>query len=462
MQRAVLIPLIVACALFMENMDSTVITTSLPAIAADIGESPLALKLALTSYLVSLAVFIPISGWVADRYGSRTVFAAAIGVFMGGSLLCAASDSLHAFVIARFLQGIGGAMMVPVGRLVLMRAVEKRDYVAALNYLTIPALLGPVIGPALGGAITLYFHWRWIFLINIPIGILGIFLVLRHIPDVREANNPQFDLAGFALSGVGLSLSMLGFSALGGHLLPMPITAACIVAGAAALVAYVRHAQRIEHPVIDLRLFRVPTFWHGVVPGSLFRIGLGATPFLLPLLFQIGFGLDPLQSGLLTCATAVGAMFMKTTTVYILRRWGFRTVLWVNGVAASAILVVYGLFTGTTPHAIITAVLLLSGCLRSLQFTALNAVTLADIAPPDMSQATSISSMAQRLSQSIGIAVAAYLLQISSALQGHATLETVDFWPVFVAIALISVVAPLIHLRLSKDAGLEVSGHMKA
>ena len=268
MQRAVLIPLIVACALFMENMDSTVITTSLPAIAADIGESPLALKLALTSYLVSLAVFIPISGWVADRYGSRTVFAAAIGVFMGGSLLCAASDSLHAFVIARFLQGIGGAMMVPVGRLVLMRAVEKRDYVAALNYLTIPALLGPVIGPALGGAITLYFHWRWIFLINIPIGILGIFLVLRHIPNVREADIPRFDLRGFALSGVGLSLSMLGFSALGGHLLPMPITAACIVAGAAALFAYVRHAQRIEHPVIDLRLFRVPTFWHGVVPEA--------------------------------------------------------------------------------------------------------------------------------------------------------------------------------------------------
>ena len=172
---------------------------------------------------------------MADRYGSRTVFAAAIGVFMGGSLLCAASDSLHAFVIARFLQGIGGAMMVPVGRLVLMRAVEKRDYVAALNYLTIPALLGPVIGPALGGAITLYFHWRWIFLINIPIGILGIFLVLRHIPNVREADIPQFDLRGFALSGIGLSLSMLGFSALGGDLLPLPVTAACIVAGAAAL-----------------------------------------------------------------------------------------------------------------------------------------------------------------------------------------------------------------------------------
>jgi hypothetical protein len=195
------------------------------------------------------------------------------------------------------------------------------------------------------------------------------------------------------------------------------------VAGAAALFAYMRHAQRIEHPVIDLRLFRVPTFWHGVVPGSLFRIGLGATPFLLPLLFQIGFGLNPLQSGLLTCATAGGAMFMKTTTVYILRRWGFRTVLTVNGIAASAIIVTYGLFTGTTPHAIITAVLLLSGCLRSLQFTALNALTLADIALPDMSQATSISSMAQRLAQSIGIAVGAYLRRSQRRAAGCAALR---------------------------------------
>ena len=204
-RRAVLIPLIVACALFMENMDSTVIATSLPAIAVDIGESPLALKLALTSYLVGLAVFIPISSWVADRFGSRTVFASAIIVFVMGSLLCAGSSTLAAFVAARFLQGAGGAMMVPVGRLVLLRAVPKSELVAALNYLTIPALLGPVTGPALGGAITLYFHWRWIFLINLPIGVLGLYLVLRHIPNVKEEKLPALDVSGFALSGIGLS-----------------------------------------------------------------------------------------------------------------------------------------------------------------------------------------------------------------------------------------------------------------
>src|SRR6266851_1553589 len=294
MERNVLIPLIVACSLFMENMDSTVIATSLPAIAVDIGESPLALKLALTSYLVGLAVFIPISGWVADRLGSRTVFASAIVVFVAGSLL---------------------------------RAVPKNELVAALNYLTIPALLGPVTGPALGGAITLYFHWRWIFLINLPIGVLGLYLVLRHIPNVKEPEMPPLDLAGFALTGVGLSVLMLGISSLGGHLLPEKITAACIVLGALALAAYPWHARRTAHPVIDLSLLKLPTFHTGVVAGSLFRIGVGATPFLLPLLLQLGFGMNPLQSGLLTCATAVGAMFMKTLTTIILKRFGFRRVL---------------------------------------------------------------------------------------------------------------------------------------
>jgi EmrB/QacA subfamily drug resistance transporter len=459
MQRNVLIPLIVACALFMENMDSTVIATSLPAIATDIGESPLALKLALTSYLVSLAVFIPISGWVADRYGSRSVFAWAIVVFIGGSLLCAASTTLEAFVISRFLQGIGGAMMVPVGRLVLMRAIPKHDYVAALNYLTVPALLGPVTGPALGGAITLYFHWRYIFIINIPIGILGLYLVLRHIPDIRETGMPAFDMRGFALSGLGLSVLMLGFSALGGHLLPLPVATACIVAGFVTLLLYVRHARRTAHPVLDLRLLKLPTFWNGVVAGSVFRAGLGATPFLLPLLFQLGFGLDPLQSGLLTCTTAIGAMFIKTLTVFILRRFGFRTVLSINGVAASLVVMAFGLFSSTTPHSIIALVLLLSGCLRSLQFTALNAISFADIAPEKMSQAASFSSMAQRLSQSAGIAAGAYLLQLSSNAQGHASIVAADFWPAFVGIGLVSALAPLLHLRLPPQAGIEVSGH---
>lgn len=460
MQRNVLIPLIVACALFMENMDATVITTSLPAIALDIGVNPIALKLALTSYLVSLAVFIPISGWLADRFGSRTVFASAIVVFVGGSLLCAAADTLAWFIVARFVQGMGGAMMVPVGRLVLMRAIPKHQYVAALNYLTIPALLGPVMGPALGGAITLYFHWRWIFLINVPIGALGLYLVLRHIPNVREVRVPAFDGRGFALAGIGLALLMLGLSSLGGHLLDATSTVMCVVVGASTLAAYGVHALRSAHPVIDLRLFRLPTFFHGVAVGGVFRMGVGATPFLLPLLLQLGFGLDPLQSGILTCSTAVGAMFMKTLTVRILRRHGFRTVLCVNGVIASLSIALYGWFTATTPHLVIAAILLVSGCMRSLQFTALQAIAFADIEPQAMSQAASVSSMAQRLAQSVGIAAGAYLLELSGALNGHAGIVASDFPPVFLSIAVLSVVAPLWHLRLDRDAGMAVSGHL--
>jgi len=444
----------------MENMDSTVITTSLPAIAADIGENPLALKLALTSYLVSLAVFIPISGWVADRYGSRTVFTAAILVFIGGSLLCALSNSLTAFVVARFLQGMGGAMMVPVGRLVLMRAVPKEEYVSALNYLTLPALLGPVIGPALGGAITLYFHWRWIFIINLPIGVLGLVLVHRFIPNLREAAVPPFDWRGFALSGIGLSVLMLGLSALGGHLLPAAVTAASIGGGGVILLAYTRHARRTPHPSLDLRLFRLPTFFNGVAAGAPFRIGVGATPFLLPLLLQLGFGLDPLQSGLLTCATAVGAMFMKTLTVAILKRWGFRRVLLVNALLTAVSVMACAAFTAATAHVVIVLVLVISGCLRSLQFTALQALSFADATPANMSQATSVASMAQRLAQTLGITAGAYALELSSLVQGHPSIVAADFPPAFIAVGAIAAVSVLLHRRLPRTAGTAVSGHV--
>lgn len=459
MQRFVLIPLIVACALFMENMDSTVITTSLPAIAQDIGESPIALKLALTSYLVALAVFIPISGWVADKFGARVVFASAIVVFMGGSLLCAVSESLAWFVAARFLQGMGGAMMVPVGRLVILRTAPKNELVSALNYLTLPALLGPIIGPPLGGLITLYLSWHWIFLINIPIGIVGLILVLRHIPNVREPEVPALDLRGFLLLGAGLSVLMLGLSAIGGHLVSNRVALACVAAGTLLVLGYVLHARRIAHPLVNLELLKFQSFHTGVVAGSLFRIGMGATPFLLPLLLQLGFGLDPFHSGLLTCATAAGAMFMKTLTVYILKRYGFRTVLVANGVLASASVAVCGLFTAATPHMLIVIILLASGCVRSLQFTALSAISFAEISRSAMSQASSVSSMTQRVTQSLGIVIGAFALEISSSLQGHETIVAADFGPAFFAAGLLSVSAILFHRRLPADAGSEISGH---
>ncbi|MFS8087108.1 MAG: MFS transporter [Acidobacteriota bacterium] len=458
MQRQVLIPLIVACALFMENMDSTVLATSLPAIAADIGENPLALKLALTSYLVALAIFIPISSWVADRYGSRKIFAAAIVVFLAGSLMCAASSSLPLFVVARFIQGIGGAMMVPVGRLVLLKTVPKSGLVVALNYITIPALLGPIIGPPLGGLITQYFHWRGIFLINVPISILGLFLVLRHIPNIREDQLPPLDLRGFVMLGCGLSLLMLGLSALGGHLLPATVIAACIALGTLVLAGYGRHARRVANPVVDFRLLQFATFRAGVLGGSLFRIGAGATPFLLPLMFQLGFGLDPFHSGLLTCTTAVGAMFMKPLIVVILKNYGFRQVMIVNALVSSGALALYGLFTAQTPYAVVITVLMLSGCLRSLQFTTVGAIGFADITKESMSPAASLQSMTQRLAQSLGVALGAYALELSSRVQGHTAIVAADFWPAFLVVGLISLCSVFYNVALPKDAGAELSG----
>lgn len=459
MQRSTLIPLIVACALFMEHMDSTVIATSLPAIAADLGENPLALKLALTAYLVALAVFIPVSGWVADRYGSRTVFAWAIGVFMLGSLLSGASGSLEGFVGARFLQGIGGAMMVPVGRLVLLRAIPKSELVAALNLLTIPAMIAPLLGPPIGGLITQAAHWRWIFLINLPIGALGLFLVLKHIPNVRETDNPPLDLPGFALSSFGLSVLMLGVSTLGGHLLARSVSLGCLAAGALVLAFYVRHALRAAHPVLDLSLLRQPGFLNGVAAGGMFRVGLGSLAFLLPLMLQLGFGMSPFDSGMVICASAAGVMVMKTATVWVLKRYGFRRVLVTNCMIAGGSFALCGLFSASTPYWVMVGVLFASGCLRSLQFTALNAITFAEVHGKQMSRATSFSGMAQRLAQSVGIAIGAYILEIVSALHGHAGLQASDFPPAFFAMALISCTAVLVHARMPEGVGAEMSGH---
>src|SRR5271154_4309893 len=297
MRSPLLTALIIATALFMENMDGTVISTSLPAIARDLHQDPIVLKLALTSYMLTLAVFIPASGWVADRFGARTVFCSAIVVFTLGSILCGASSSLSTLIAARVFEGLGGAMMVPVGRLVLLRSVAKSDLVSAMAYLTVPALIGPVAGPPLGGFITTYFHWRWIFWINVPIGVLGVLLSLRFIQNLREEVVPRFDFKGFVWSGVGLLSLISGLSTIGRGIAPAWEVVAMVGIGALALAAYARHADDNEDAIIDLKLLRIPTFFAGVIGGLIFRVGIGAMPFLLPLLLQIGFGFTPFQSG---------------------------------------------------------------------------------------------------------------------------------------------------------------------
>ncbi|KFN45858.1 MFS transporter [Arenimonas metalli] len=449
--------LIVACALFIENMDSTAIATSLPAIAADLGTEPIALKLALTAYLLALAVFIPVSGWVADRFGARSTFMAAIAVFLLGSLACAASGTLEQMVAARFLQGMGGALMVPVGRLVLLRTVPKSELVQALSWLTIPALVAPIIGPPLGGLISTYSDWRWIFLINLPMGLLGLFLAWRFVPDLREPVKP-LDWTGFALSGLGLALALFGFSSLGRHMVSTPVAVGCLLLGLGGMAGYVWHALRHPHPLIDLRLLVLPTFRAGVMGGMLFRIGIGATPFLLPLMLQLGFGLTPLASGLLTFVSAVGAMFMKTIAASVLKRFGFRRVLWVNALLASAMLAGFGLFRADTAHGVIMAVLLVSGCFRSLQFTSLNAISYAEVDPARMGQASSLSGMMQQLSLALGVAIGGYALQIAGAFTGHDYADASNFGWAFLTVGTISALSAWVMFRLPPDAGAEMAG----
>jgi len=458
MNRLVLIPFIIATALFMENMDGTVLSTSLPAIARDLGQDPIVLKLALTSYMLTLAVFIPASGWVADKLGARSVFCAAIVVFSLGSILCGASTSLTTLVAARVFQGLGGAMMVPVGRLVLLRSTPKSDMVNALAYLTVPALIGPVVGPPLGGFITTYFHWRWIFWINVPIGVAGVLLSLKFIDNVRERDVPRFDHKGFFLSGAGLLSLVFGLTVAGVPFVPRPLDAALMIAGFVMLWLYIAHARRDPEAIIDINLLGIRTFFAGVVGGFLFRIGIGALPFLLPLLLQIGFGLTPFESGSLTFVASAGAMAMKFSASAILRRWGFRRVLLVNGVISVLFLASCGLFTAATPHWLLLTALLAGGFFRSLEFTALNALGYADIDQARMSRATSFASVAQQMAGAVGVALAAASVQSFRWGFGDVALAPRDMTLSFAVVSLVAGSSLVIFARLRPDAGAEVSG----
>lgn len=458
MQKERLIPLIVACALFMENMDSTVIATSLPAIAADIGTSPLTLKLAITSYLLSLAVFIPASGWTADRFGPRNVFSIAIAVFMVGSIGCAISTSVTDFVLARILQGIGGAMMTPVGRLVLLRTIDKSALVNAMTWVTVPALIGPVVGPPLGGFITTYFSWHWIFLINIPIGLLGIFMAQRYIDPIKSENPERFDLYGLMLAGLAVAGLAFGLSVAGLNLLPWSIVIALICGGAIAMMFYLKHARHTASPVLDFTLLRYPTLRASVTGGFLFRMGVGAIPFLLPLLMQVGFGLSPFKSGLVTFASAVGAMGMKTLAARIIRTFGFRNVMVINALVSSVFLGTCALFTPSTPLLLIMIILVVGGFFRSLQFTAINTIAYAEVEPAEMSRATTLVSVNQQLAISAGVAVGAFAVEAAMTLQGSAELSAADFWPGFAVVAIISALSAYAFWCLPDDAGHEVSG----
>jgi EmrB/QacA subfamily drug resistance transporter len=452
-----IVPLIVAVALFMENMDSTVIATSLPAIAADIGTNPLALKLAVTSYLLSLAVFIPVSGWTADRFGARTVFRAAIAVFMLGSIGCALSSSLTQFVAARIVEGMGGAMMSPVARLILVRSVDRRELVNAMIWVTLPALIGPLIGPALGGFITTYISWHWIFLINIPIGLTGIVLATIFIEDVRAETPDPFDPVGWGLASLGIGGLVFGGSMLGLNFLPIGIVITLIIVGAVATYAYVRHARRAPFPVLDLSLLKIPTMHAAIVGGFFYRSGIGAMPFLLPLLLQLGFNLTAFHSGLITLSNVVGAMGMKTVIPIILRRYGFRRVLVVNVLISSVLVAACATFQPGVSFAWIIGILAIGGFFRSLEFTSLNTLAYADIDNRYMSRATSLVAVAQQVSISVGVALGALAVDLTLLARGRTTITAADFQPAYIAIALISASAFFVFVRMPHDAGAELA-----
>jgi EmrB/QacA subfamily drug resistance transporter len=453
------VALIVASAMFMEQMDGTVLATALPTMAHSLGTDPLHMNVALTSYLLSLAVFIPASGKVADRFGARNVFRGAIGLFTLGSILCAQAPDLSFLVVSRIVQGIGGAMMVPVGRLVLLRSSSKSELVTAMAWLQIPSSIGPILGPPIGGFIVTYFDWRWIFYINVPIGILGIVLATLYIEDVRATGRVRFDFTGMALSGVALACLMWGIEMESRGFGSNQRALALLAVGAMLAVLYRRHARHHSQPVLNFRLMRIPTFRISVLAGTCSRIVVGAVPFLLPMMLQLGFGLSALQSGLITFTSAVGSLAMKTMAPRVLRRIGFRnTMVWI-GLPATLLSASIAFFRPSWPMPVIYGLLLVGGFLQSLQFMAYNTIAYADVPRGQMSAATSFYTTFQQLALSLGIAVSAASLAFSSKLRGHATLQLDDFTCAFLVVAAVALLAPLLSLTMKPNAGDELSGH---
>lgn len=403
------LPWLVAAALFMENLDATVLNTAVPTMAADLGVPALGLKSVLSSYTLSLAVFIPASGWAADRFGTRRVFLWAIGFFLAGSLLCGLAQTTGLLVAARILQGLGGAMMVPVGRVALVRSYPRSQMLAVTNFVVIPALLGPLFGPVTGGLIVTWLHWRVIFLLNLPIALLGLWLARRHMPDFRDETSPPPDRVGFVLFGAGVALLSYVLEVFGEHGAPPATLALMLGAAVALLFAYGWHARGAARPLLDLALLRVRTFRVAVLGGFATRLGVGASPFLLPLFFQLGLGYAPWQAGLLTMPQALAAIGMKMLSRRLLKRWGHRRLLMVNTVALGAMLASYSLVAPGAPTALLLAMTLTQGFLSSLQFTCMNSLVYADVSDEAASRAGAIASTAQQLSLSFGVATGSML-----------------------------------------------------
>jgi len=452
---------IVASALFMQNLDASVVATALPAMARDLAVDPAQLSVAITSYLVALCVFIPVSGWVADRYGARRVFMAAIVVFTVASGLVGLSQGLPSLVAARVLQGVGGAMMVPVGRLLLLRRVRKEELLSAMTWLTMPGLLGPVMGPPVGGLLTDAFSWRAVFWLNLPVGALGLLLVWRLIPEVERQDPGPLDARGLTLWGLALALLMAGLETMGRPIAPQWFAATALATGLIAAVLAVRHSRRAARPAVDLSLLRLPSFGASMGGGTLFRAGASALPFLLPLKLQVVFGLSASASGAITFATALGAFAMKPLVRPILKRFGFRAVLAANGVLAAAGVAVVAAFTPAWPVAAILLVLAVGGVTRALQFTSLNTLSYADVPGEKLAPATAMSGTLQQLGQALGVVLGSLALEAAVIATGASSPGAREYGIAFFVAACVVLASVPSMLRLPLDAGAGVSGHRR-
>jgi EmrB/QacA subfamily drug resistance transporter len=446
------LPLLVASTMFMEQLDGTILVTALPEIARSFGGTAAQLDLSVSVYLVTLSFMIPASGWIADRLGAKRVYGCAIVLFILASILCAASQTVWQFVGARILQGLGGAMMVPVGRLIVLRATEKRDLIRAIAYLTWPALSAPLLGPPLGGFITAYFSWHWIFYINVPLGLIALFFVWKIVPGSQFVERRKFDAAGFFLTGTAILSLLFSIEMLGRAGIPIIAAVALFGFGLACGVMSIRRGLHISAPLISFEAFRTLTFRLAMRGGGVFRGCLATLPFLLPLLFQVGFGLDPVTSGTLMLAIFAGNLGMKPATTWFLRHFRFKRIMLVSGCIALAAMLGCALLTAQTPHVVIVALLVVSGLARSMQFTSLSTLAFSDVPKPAMGGANTLFSMQQQAANACGVAIAGALLRLAPF--SHGGVQTVaDFQFTFVVIAVLGAIAMTDFYKVPQNAG---------
>jgi EmrB/QacA subfamily drug resistance transporter len=456
-----LLPWLVAVGFFMESLDTTILNTAVPAIAHALDVPPLSMKAVLASYTLSLAVFIPISGWLANRFGTRRVFASAIGIFTLGSFLCGISNNIHLLVACRILQGGGGAMMLPVGRITMVRAFAKSELINAMSFVAIPGLVGPMVGPVIGGAIIGYFHWSVIFFVNIPIGLVGLYMVYRHLPNYREKRNYRLDIIGLVLFGSGIALLSYVLEVFGETTLSSREMLGLLAISAALLAAYGLNTKRTPHPLLRLKLLGIRTFRIAVGGNMFTRLGIGGIPFLLPLLYQVGLGFSAIQSGLLIMPQAFAAMSLKLTMPMILRKFGYRTVLIINTLMLGVMIMLFATIDLETPVWLIVVMAFAYGFLTSLQYTSMNTLAYADVGEHEASSASTIASTVQQLAVSFGIATASLAAALFIPDRLHATAPQMihGVHLALLCLGVLTIVSTMVFVRLRPLDGAAVSRH---